>query len=89
MSFLTLADNPPPMELLMYIGNDLIESMPVNFTRLSEPGYLGRFKRILKQKHWELIQQSGREPEYLVVNMATQMAGPSNHPGDYQQQARA
>ena len=77
------------MELLMYIGNDLIESMPVNFTRLSEPGYLGRFKRILKQKHWELIQQSGREPEYLVVNMAAQMAGPSNHPGDYQQQARA
>lgn len=77
------------MELLMYIGNDLIESMPVNFTRLSEPGYLGRFKRILKQKHWDLIQQAGKEPEYLVVNVSAQRATVTNHPGQQQHQARA
>lgn len=57
------------MQLMMYIGNDLIESMEVNFTRISEPGYLGRFKRILKQRHWHTILQSQLEPEYLVVNV--------------------
>jgi hypothetical protein len=58
----------------MYLGNDLIETMPLNFTRLSEPGYLGRFKRILKQKHWDAIQQTEKYPEYIVVNLQTNYA---------------
>ena len=57
------------MQLMMYIGNDLIEAVPVNFSRFSQPGYLGQFKRVLKQKHYDLIQESGTQPEFLVVNM--------------------
>jgi hypothetical protein len=56
------------MKLMMYLGNDLIESVNVNFTLISTPGYLGSFKRSLKQKHSDLIQQVPDQPEFLVVN---------------------
>ncbi|HEX2534586.1 MAG TPA: hypothetical protein VHK69_12665 [Chitinophagaceae bacterium] len=57
------------MQLTMYLGNDLIEAVPVSPTELSRPGYLGKFKRILKQRYFELIQETGQEPEFLVVNL--------------------
>ncbi|HVG12073.1 MAG TPA: hypothetical protein VM843_03670 [Flavisolibacter sp.] len=55
------------MELMMYLGNDLIESISVNDRDLSVPGYLGRYKRQLKQKYVDLIAQAGQQPEYLVI----------------------
>ncbi len=55
---------------MMYLGNDLVESVSVNFTLLSTPGYLGSFKRSLKQKHNDLIQQVADQPEFLIVNPA-------------------
>jgi len=56
------------MQLMMYIGNDLIEAVPINVGLISQPGYLGKFKRSLKQKYDFVIKQSGIEPEFLVVN---------------------
>ena len=54
---------------MMYLGNDLIDSVPVNMYDLSKPGYLGKFKRQLKQRHFELIQEAHEQPEFLVVNL--------------------
>lgn len=75
------------MELMMYLGNDLIESVSVNVARLAEPGYLGQFKRVLKQKHSELILQSAEQPEFLVVNLEADPANftyqPPNYPNYY------
>ena len=68
-----------PMQLMMYLGNDLIESMTVNFTRLSEPGYLGRFKRQLKQRHVSLIQETGIEPEFLIVDIIPTNTVPNSY----------
>jgi len=59
-----------PMQLLMYLGNDLIDSLALNFRQLSQPGYLGRYKRILKSKHAEMMMQSSVQPEFLVVKLA-------------------
>jgi hypothetical protein len=56
------------MQLMMYIGNDLIEAVPVNLAQISQPGYLGKFKRLLKQKYFPLILESGAQPEFLVIN---------------------
>ena len=56
------------MNLMMYIGNDLIESIPLDDERISKPGYVGNFKRFLKTKYNELIQQFGERPEFLVIN---------------------
>ena len=61
----------PIMQLLMYIGNDLIESVSLEDERISKPGYVGSFKRYLKVKYRELIQQFPDPPEFLVVDPAS------------------
>jgi hypothetical protein len=57
------------MQLMMYLGNDLIDSIPVELRLLSQPGYLGKFKRVLKNKHAEMIRESSEQPEFLVVDL--------------------
>ena len=54
----------------MYIGNDLIEAVPLETDRISKPGYLGQFKRTLKLKYNDLIQQYAEKPDFLVVNLS-------------------
>jgi len=56
------------MKLMMYLGNDLIEAIQLNDKDLRIPGYLGKFKRSLKLKYNELLQQSPEPPEFLVFN---------------------
>jgi hypothetical protein len=56
------------MNLMMYIGNDLIEAIPLDLDKIPKPGYVGSFKRNLKQKYKELIQQFSEPPEFLVIN---------------------
>jgi hypothetical protein len=55
---------------MMYIGNDLIESVPLDLERISKPGYVGNFKRRLKMKYSEMIQQYEIKPEFLVIDPA-------------------
>jgi hypothetical protein len=57
------------MQLMMFIGNDLIESVPVNEEHVSQPGYLGKFKRMLKDKYAELIRESNKPAEFLVTDI--------------------
>jgi hypothetical protein len=59
-----------PMQLMMYIGNDLIESVQLTHDQISQPGYLGKFKRQLKLRYAELIQQTPQPPEFYVVDIA-------------------
>jgi hypothetical protein len=66
------------MELMMFIGNDLIESVPLEEKNLSKPGYLGAFKRTLKRKHSELILQCIQPPEFLVMSLSSQIAKGEN-----------
>ena len=56
------------MKLMMYLGNDLIEAVPVNVLDLRVPGYLGKFKRSLKLKYQQLLQQASEPPEFLVID---------------------
>lgn len=51
---------------MMFVGNDLIEAVPINPSDLRVPGYLGKFKRTLKSKYAELIQMATEAPEFLV-----------------------
>jgi hypothetical protein len=54
------------MELKMYLGSTIIDSVPLDRDRISKPGYLGTFKRELKQKHSELLLQTKEMIEFLV-----------------------
>ena len=56
------------MQLMMYLGNDLIDSVKLDDERISKPGYLGSFKRFLKQKYRELILENPNHPEFLVID---------------------
>ena len=73
------------MQLTMYLGNDLIDSVPVDIHLLSQPGYLGKFKRVLKSKHAGIIRESSMQPEFLVVDLKP--AAPSKNkntvPGEW------
>jgi hypothetical protein len=51
----------------MYIGNDLIEAIPLELERISKPGYVGQFKRALKNKYSNLIQEQNKKLDFLVV----------------------
>lgn len=52
----------------MYIGYDLIESIPLDDERISKPGYVGAIKRSLKSKYKELVMQYSQPPEFLVID---------------------
>lgn len=67
------------MELMMYIGNDLIESIPLDQRRIQKPGYLGNFKRALKLKYDELIKQNAKAPDFLVINNTPQVQKEQYH----------
>jgi hypothetical protein len=56
------------MKLMMYLGNDLIESIPINVLDLRVPGYLGKFKRNLKIKYQDMLRMAAEPPAFLVFN---------------------
>ncbi len=66
---------------MMFLGNDLIESIPLELSRISKPGYLGSFKRAMKVKYNELIQQYGEKPEFFVVENKTEKTDTGGKPG--------
>ena len=55
------------MQLMMYIGNDLIEAVPLDREQVPVPGYLGNVKRHLKEKYREATQNASQPVEFLVV----------------------
>jgi hypothetical protein len=57
---------------MMFIGNDLIEAVPLDPERVPKRGYLGSFKRNLKVKYSDLIQQYSTAPEFLVTDIPVQ-----------------
>ena len=57
------------MQLMMYIGNDHIESVKLDPDKISKPGYLGTFKRNLKLKYKDLIMEFGSPADFIVVNL--------------------
>jgi len=60
------------MQLMMYIGNDHIESVSLDKEKISKPGYLGTFKRSLKVKYKDLISQHGSPADFMVIDNSLQ-----------------
>lgn len=64
------------MEIVMFIGNEFIDSVSVEKRLITLPGYLGDFIKYLKTKHQQLILQTDSEPEFLLQkNVGTPPAG--------------
>lgn len=58
------------MNLMMFLGNDLLEAVPLDKESIPVPGYLGNFKRSLKEKYREILTQCPEPPEFLVIEPA-------------------
>ncbi len=67
------------MQLMMYIGNDLIEAVPLEDEKIQRPGYVGQFKRRLKMKYNELIREYSNPPEFLVSNPVLKASSAGNN----------
>jgi hypothetical protein len=59
------------MEILMYIENDLIDSISIESHKIIYPGYIGEFIKMLKEKHAHIIRESFNEPEFLVCKVSS------------------
>jgi hypothetical protein len=60
------------MKLLMFVGDELIETVSLDRELVSKPGYLGNYKRRLQNKYRELFQNGGK-PEFFVANDSTEI----------------
>lgn len=55
---------------MMYLQNDLIEAVSLDRSQLPIPGYLGKIKRGLKEKHKTILAEAAVDPEFLVVGLS-------------------
>lgn len=55
------------MNLMMFVGSELIEAMPLDKELISKPGYLGNFKRRMQNKYRELFLRDPK-PEFYVAS---------------------
>ena len=55
------------MFLKMFVGDELIESVPLDKEMISKPGYVGNFKRRLQNKHRDYFAREPK-PEFFVSN---------------------
>ena len=58
----------PCMKLMMFLSNELIDTIPLCPESITLAGYLGKMKRELQRKYAALIECLNVEPEFLVDN---------------------
>jgi len=54
------------MKLMMFLSNELIDTIPLCHESITLPGYLGKMKRQLQLKYASLIECLNVEPVFLV-----------------------
>ena len=59
-----------PMELVMYVGNDFIASLPVISTLITKPGYISSLKRDLLKANGDVLLYAMEEPQFWIVDFS-------------------
>jgi hypothetical protein len=62
------------MELVMCFGTDYIDSISIDQSLITWPGYLGGFVRLLRSKNEQELQKFNGEPDFLLLGMTTERA---------------
>lgn len=65
--------NPSLMELQMFLGNELIDALPVNFQKITWPGYLDDLRLTLEEKHRDLLEKSNLPPVFFIDHVPSSM----------------
>lgn len=58
------------MFLKMFVGDELVESVPLDREMISKPGYVGNFKRRLQNKYREHFSRDPKPEFYVSSAMA-------------------
>jgi hypothetical protein len=54
------------IEIQMFIGQELIDSLPVNAHQMNHAGYIHSLKAKLEEKNEDIIDLSGDEPVFFI-----------------------
>ena len=57
----------------MYLAGNLIDSEPITEVHLNMPGYIGTLKYKLEEKHEEIIDVNGSDPEFYLDSIPSSM----------------
>jgi hypothetical protein len=63
------------MQLEMFLGNDLVATSQINFIRLGTPGYINQLKMEMEDKYEDVIDLSGKEPDFVIDSFPSSMNG--------------
>lgn len=61
------------MDLKMFIGNELIDSVRINTAQLNKPGYVEFLKMEIEEKNEEVIDLSNEEPQFFIDAVPSSM----------------
>ena len=61
------------MELKMFIGNSLIDSIPVLFSKITQPGYLEQLREKLEEKHADQLATGNGTPVFYIDRVPSSM----------------
>lgn len=61
------------MELKMFIGNSLIDSIPVIFSKITQPGYLEQLREKLEEKHADKLASGNGNPVFYIDHVPSSM----------------
>lgn len=50
----------------MFIGQHLIDSLPMNLSQMNNPGYIHYLKTELEEKNEDIIELSSEEPVFFI-----------------------
>jgi hypothetical protein len=56
------------MDLVMLIGDNVVDFVVLEEDKISTPGYLSGITRMLKEQNGDLLVGSAIEPEFLLRN---------------------
>jgi len=61
------------MDLKMFIGNELIDTVNINATQLNKPGYVEFLKMEMEEKNEDIIDLSNEEPQFFIDTVPSSM----------------
>jgi hypothetical protein len=61
------------MELQMFIGQHLVDSLPLNLSQMNNPGYIHCLKNELEEKNEDIIDLSVEKPVFFIDSIPSRL----------------
>lgn len=61
------------MKLKMFLGSELIDSVPINVLQLNHPGYIQNLKMEMEDKNEDILDLSKEQPKFFIEPVPSSM----------------